>query len=509
MRHLPTQKYSGLTVVLSQPSRQDLHALLTGYAGYVFDRECLSPRTSRFQCDIRTSDTISEGLLPSTRGLLLLGERSCKEWTTKGVYDSYTLNEQRGVPLKNDYRIPVIASYSPQDAVDMQNYEDRLNPHLSAAEAEGVDDKVDGDSSEYEEKKRHGKTSRSNYRHWLRSDTKKILWAIDNPIHTVSSESSWNCKAFPREDEIIRELRSYHNGSLYVDIETDSDYNILCFGLNHSSSRTVYCIPWLRYDYQRAYSAGLTKIIREIVLAMQRCCCVIHNSMFDLFVLAWKYRVLPPRKIWDTMYAQHRIFPEAEKSLGHCLTSWPTIWEPFHKDEGIFMPWNILEEQQLWSYNMKDVYGMRLIHECQMKYIESDEAPAGLSASIEQSNRCIRPFLLMSLQGIKFDDILRQKVITDNDRIMTQYLRALNILTGPTIELLPTSSKSCIRYFHDALGYPVVGRSPKTGAPSLTEVNMWRLKLKQPQNVSIDFCLKFRQKSKESGMLGFEPWIKE
>ncbi len=488
---------------MSQPSRQDIHALLSGYAGHVFNQECLSPRTNRYECDIRTSDTIQEGLLPDTKGVLCLGERSFKEWTRKGIYDSYTLNEQRGTPLLNDFRIPIIASYSPQDCVDIQNYEDRLNPHLS--QGEGMDDEADGDSSEYEEKKRHGRTSRSNYRHWLRKDTQKLLWAIDNPARAISQESRFDLRMFPREEELVETLRSYNGGYLYLDIETDLAYNILCVGLNHSSSNIVFCVPWLRYDYRFAYS-GLAKVIRAIVLAMQRCEVVIHNSMFDLLIKAWKYRIIPPRRIYDTLIGQHRIYPEAEKSLGHSLTSWPDIWEPFHKDEGVFMPWNINEEKQLWTYNMKDVYGMRLVHESQMRYVQSSEAPRGLAASIAQGMRAIRPFLLMTLQGIRFDDDLRQLMLNNNDRLMTQYLRAIKILCGENIDLLPTSSKSCVRYFHDALGYPIVGRSKKTGEPSLNETNMWRLKLKQPQNVNVDFCIKFRQKKKESGMLGFEPW---
>ena len=497
MRHKPTQPYSGLTVVMSQPSRQDIHALLTGYAGVVFNNECLNPYTNRWRCDVRTSDTLSEGLLPETKGLLLLGDRAFHEWTD-GSYKDYTLNEQRGTPLNTRFNTPTLASYSPQDVIDFQDYESRFNKHIT--EHEDRNDDREGD--EFSEKKRHGRTSRSNFRHWLCRDTQKLLGAISRPEITVSKQS-WKIRLYPNSEEIITVLNTSQGQYLYLDIETDSAFNILCVGINFSDSNSVYVIPWLRHTYQKAYS-DIHRIIRSLVLAMQRNTVVIHNAMFDLFIMAWKYRLLPPRHIFDTMICQHRIFPEAEKSLGHCLTAWPTIWEPFHKDEGVFMPHNSIEEQQLWTYNAKDVYGMRLIHEAQMEEIQN--RGAGMESSIKQAMKSIRPFLLMSLQGIEFDDNLRQQIIKDNDILLTNYLRAIKVLVGPNIDLLPTSSKSCIRYFHDALGYPIVGRKTETGAPSLDETNLLKLKLKNPHNVVIDFCIKYRQRVKESGQLNFNPW---
>lgn len=508
MRHLPIQKYSGLTVVLSQPSRQDLHKLLTGYAGdEVFDRESLGPETNRWACDIRTADTIDEGLLPETKGLLLLGDGAFHRWTHED-YKDYTLNEQRGVPLKNKWSLPCISSYSPQDAVDIKDYESEHNPHLQAS-GEDTETGGEGDTEEddYSEKKRHGRTRRSNFRHWLRRDSKKILAAISNPEITTEKRD-WDIRLYPRAEQLCESLDSLQGGFLYLDIETDLAYNCLCIGLNHSSSNIVFCVPLLRYDYKLAYSS-FARVLRSIVGAMRRCTVVIHNSMFDLFVLAWKYRIPPPPRgqIFDTLIAQHRIFPEVEKSLGHCLSAWPSIWEPFHKDEGVFMPWNPLEEQQLWTYNAKDVYGMRLVHEAQMRYVAESNI-SGLASSIEQGMRSIRPFLLMSLQGIKVDDKLRQEKLDHNDKLMTQYLRMTRILTGPEVDLLPTSSKSCVKYFHDILGYPIAGRSAKTGAPSLNETNMWKLKLKASHNVVVDVCVKYRQTKKESGQLNFNPWIK-
>jgi hypothetical protein len=95
IRHKPTLPYSGLTVVLQYPSRNDMHELLTGTAGHLFKNECLRPDVVWQQCDIRTSNTLSDNILPGTKAILLLGHKSMIEWAGRGgvKYDDYSLNE--------------------------------------------------------------------------------------------------------------------------------------------------------------------------------------------------------------------------------------------------------------------------------------------------------------------------------------------------------------------------------------------------------------------------------
>lgn len=488
MEHLPEKEYNGLTVVLSQPSRQDTQALLSGYAGTYFNQECLAPQTSRWRCHIRTADTIDKGLLANTRAILLLGEGALGIWAE--AYKDYTINEQRGCPLSNRWNLPMLCSYAPQDAVDYKNYEATLNPLLSSANEE--DEGESGD--EYDTKKRHGRTSRKNFRFWLKRDTQKIIWSLTNPL----PKHNFEVKIFPMAEEVLEVLLHTKDEDLFYDIETDSDYNISCFGFSFSGSNVVYSVPILRYDYTLAYGKTTYKLIRALVLALNSNCVCIHNSSFDLFIGAWRYGLPFGRRIYDTMYSQHRCFPEAEKSLGHSLSCWPTIWEPFHKDESCFEPNNIEQEKQLWNYNAKDVIAMRLIKDAQLTYARNTP---GLIDSITQSNKCIYSFILNSLFGIRIEDSVRLEYIEENDRLLTQYTRAINILTGSSINILPSSSKSCVRYFHDALEYPIIGRSKKTGEPSLDETNLLRLKLKNPLNATIDFCIKYRQVKKEQGSI--------
>ncbi len=496
MRHLPTKEYCGLTIVLSQPSRQDLNSLLSGYAGIFFNQDCLAPTTSRWRCDIRTADTLSGGLLPGTKGLLLLGERSLHEWSEG--YQDYTINELRGTPLRSKFNIPCLCSYAPQDAVDPQDYENKFNKALlkEQEEKEGS-----GSEDEVNSKKRHGRTRRANYRFFLQRDVKKLLYGMEDAKRTVSR--SYDVNIFPTIQEVLSALAGTKDSYFYLDIETDSAQNMLCFGFSFEGDTTVYTVPIIRYDYKLAYGQDTYKILRALVAAIRNNISVIHNSMFDLYVLATKYSIPFSWNVYDTMLAQHRCFPEAEKSLGHCLSVWPTIWEPFHKDEGIFEPQNLAQEKQLWSYNAKDVAAMKWIKQAQLEHATGIR---GLRESIEQSNSSIYPFLLNTLHGIRFDDVRRQAMISTNDKLMNHYQRAIDYLVGPNMQLLATSSKSCVNYFHNALDYPVVGRSKKTGEAALGETELLKLKQKFPMNVTIDFCIKYRQRKKETGSLNFTPW---
>jgi DNA polymerase I-like protein with 3'-5' exonuclease and polymerase domains len=432
--------------------------------------------------------------------LLLLGDEAFAEWANPAYAKDYSLNEQRGYPLTTPYEgVQAICSYLPQEALDLKDYESKLNPLLSAdtqQTAGAEDDEGEGD----EEVKRHGRTSHSNYFFWLSRDTGKALHACRHAMQP----SKYEVTLAPSSNEIISVLSETHSTSLYLDIETDvDDRNLLCIGLSFGdigSGNRVYVVPFLRWNYAVAYN-DYAKILRAFSVALRRNTIICHNAMFDLGVLAHKYSLPFNDSIYDTMLAQHRCFPEAEKSLGHSLSAWPDIWEPFHKDEGVFPPRNPDQEKQLWNYNAKDVWAMKLIKHAQLTHASKD---AGLLASIGQANRMIRPYIISMLQGMRFRNDIREQTLRENDRLMTHYLRALRTLVGR--ELLPTSPQQCAKYLFEELDYPVQYKTDK-GNPSTGDKAIQKLKLKFPNNAVLDFLLAYRERAKESGQLKFKPWI--
>lgn len=506
MRSLPKFTYKGLTIILSQPSRFDLreHKLLSGAAGAFLNQECLAPYCNTLQCDVRTSDTMSEGLLDGTKAILLLGHRAMLEWTF-GCQD-YSLGEKRGTPLDNKFNLPCIASWTPQDCMDIKDYESKFNEEL-IKEYEEESEKEDAF-----EGKHKGGTSRSNYRFWLITDTQKLLRRLYAPLLDMSrlaSETSRdNIRTYPSSQETIEILRSTKQNNLYLDIECDSLYQINCIGFCFEES-PVFVIPICRYNYTAAYD-NLGEIFQALAIAFRDNTVVCHNTLFDLLILAWKYHIPIGANLYDTMLAWHRCYPEAEKSLGHVMSA--LTWEPYHKDEGNFAPQNAQAERKLWEYNAKDVIGTRLIRREIDSYAKTQP---GLCDSIVQSNECIRPYLINTLIGIHYSREKLEKMVNENDRLCMQYTRIIKILLGEDLYgrifgkskalSLAASPKQCVKYFHDIMGYPVVGKT-KAGEPGLAADNLYKLKLRVPENVVIDLILAYRERAKEAGSLKFNDW---
>lgn len=500
--HSPTLAYCGLTIVLSNPSRLDSEELLSGTGGVYFFNECLKPQFNRWQCDIRLADE-TRPLLPKTKCILVLGEYALRKLTND---KEAQLNAQRGnLNFHFSTGTILIASYNPQDAVDLKDYEGEHNPLANVKFGESESDEGEGD-----EKKRYGKTKRKNYRFWLKQDVAKAVVLTLNegrpPKDYDSSVASYNI--YPDGDSVVKDLLSTKGKILFFDKETDEDLNMLCFAYSWNSTN-ISVVPIVRHDYSKAYS-NTAQILWALALAIRDNTLVAHNGAnFDYFTLAHKYGIPIGIKVYDTMIAQNRCWPEVEKSLGHCISL--MLYEPFHKDEANFAYNSEWSEKQLWTYCGKDVSSMAKLYYAQTAYAK--KIP-GLYDSILDACSYIRPYLLTCLVGIHYDADEMEAVMVENDKLMNHYVKWLEYLIG--VENLkqirgagksdlPSSPKQCVKYFHEFLNYSVVSKTD-TGAPSLAADAMYKLKLKGIDNPVIDIVLAYRTKQKESGSLKFLPW---
>jgi len=483
MRHKPIGKYNGITVVLSNPSRFDKASLLSSTGGWLFS-EFLKP-LSRYQCDIRLKEDKTP-LLNNTKCILLLGQPAMHSWCPNTIYN--TLNELRGTPLSYN-GTPAIASYLPQDAADIKNYEAEFNPQSFVVEDE---------------------SDRKNFGFWLSNDIHRIKLILAH--NGIPQHQKPEYIIYPSSAVIIEILQTHKGETFFIDIETDSELNILCFSFSFGLPY-IYVVPCVNHNYEWAYQA-LPSIVRALGIAMHNNTTVAHNgSKFDFLVLADKYKIPPGLKLYDTLLAMHRCFPEVEKSLGHCCSMW--TWLPFHKDEGGGGYNSEKQAKDLWAYCGKDVYAMVLIKEAIDRYAKTIP---GLSASIKQANDSIRPYLLMTLQGIRYEKHIIDDIWNENDRLMKQYLRMLEILIGKENltkirgsgkSVMPTSNTQCCKYFHEMLGYPVIatGKEKQDGTrnPSLGKKAIFKLRLKF-ENPVLDLIIAYREIAKESSSLKFTPW---
>jgi hypothetical protein len=503
LRNKPRLKYCGLTIIMSNPSRFDTMRLLTANGGTMIDNFCLRPEINSMMCDIRLMEDTSP-LLPDTKAILLLGESAMQKYVPQTLHN--TLNEMRGT-LFSYMGIPTIASYNPQDAVDtFKNYEAENNKF---SKDYTPDDSVSGDDEEEGDVKRHGRTKRANYSFWLRADCKKIKLLLSGfkPTHTPPTY-----RIYPSSDEVINILSTTKGQHLYFDTETDcEDQNLQCFAFSFDGN-TIYSVPVLDYTYHPAYSAYYF-ILKALAIAIRDNTVVAHNGAnFDFFVLAHKYHI-PIVKTYDTMIAMHRCFPDVDKSLGHCVSYW--TWEPFHKDEGSVSYRSKEQMMDQLKYCGKDVYTMYLVKQAIDAYAKTIP---GLEKSISDAMACIRPYLIATLQGIKVNEQLVNKMVNENDRLMVQYNRMIELLIGQDgmrqirsvlrskPGMFAGSNTQCCEYFHNLMGYPVILRSKETNKPALGKKSLYKMALAHDNPVITMICM-YRQIKKETGRLRFLPWV--
>jgi len=494
LRHAPKRSYSGLTICLSFPSRFDKQELLSGNGGYYFNKNCLEPETNRYLSDIRLIDDKSP-LLPDTKCVLLLGEKAHRLYTGA----STTLDENRGSPIIVN-GIPTISSFAPQDAEDMVDHEKRHNPNYETV-AEFMSEYIQAGET-FAEKSRT-RTARRNYAFWLKQDTKKALRIVDNngrlpdellpePVYRI----------YPSSEEVIYDFNNTTGDVLFYDMETDIDtLDMRCFAYMFlSKPNVVKVVPTLNLDYSYAYS-NLPALLLSKARAMRRNRVVAHNgALFDFLILALKYKIAVGADLYDTMITAQRMYPEVEKSLGHCMTL--ASYQGYHKSEGDHTYRTQQQADRLYKYCGKDVYGMALVYLWQMQQLEKD---AGLKHAVLLAQRAIRPYLVQTLFGQKYDEELRSKWVKWNDRRMTILLRIMKALTGDYAEEL-ISPQRCVKYFHGFLGYEVESRTEK-GEPSVDEGALIQFRLKHPDNPVISLLMKYRSLKKETGTLTFKPWI--
>lgn len=503
----PRLTYQGITIILSNPSRFDKLALLSGPAGQVMSDYCLRPEFNIMQCEVRLMEDESP-FLPGTKVAIVCGEAAMHKWLPETKNN--TLNEMRGSPFfsRGVYFIP---TFVPQDAADFKGYEQQLNPLSKDYQPDA--NEYDSDDGEGDVK-RHGKTARRNYAFWLRADIRKAKKIVKNdgklptlpypqPVYHI----------YPSSSVVIEVLNSVVAGSfLWFDMETDyEEANMQCFAFSVDGIN-YYAVPVLDNAYKPAYS-NTHKILQALAIAISKTVVVAHNgACFDYLVLAFKCRIAI-RLGYDSMVAMHRCFPDVEKSLGHAVSLF--TFEKFHKDENSV---GYVTRQQMMdrlSYCGKDVYTMYLVHQEITKYAATIP---GLTDCINVAMASIRPYVTVALQGIRYDPEKVKATMAENDTAMEQYMRICNLLIGSSgmidvrkavkngkVKAFPNSNKQCIEYFHNLLGYPVVARSKKTGQPSLGKLAIFKLALRH-DNPVLRFVIAFRETSKESSKLKFVPW---
>jgi DNA polymerase I-like protein with 3'-5' exonuclease and polymerase domains len=399
------------------------------------------------------------------------------------------------VMTKRTEIVPFIFSYAPQDAEDRADYfsedEDK--------EVEGAEDKSNA--------KTHGKTRRKNWKFWAKADIRKACRIAREGLRQLP-EPKYHL--WPKAEEVIAVLKSAKGCNFYFDIETVEDLRMTCFGFSVDEGQNVYVVPMLQTHVGNTYYYGEEKtylVLHALGCALLCNTVVVHNSMFDLFVTCWRYGLPLGHSVFDSMLAHNRCYIETEKSLGHNISLYTDL--PYHKNEGVFRPWNHSQAEDLYRYNGKDVYALTQLKpalEVEARKLEATE-------SMELANRMVRPYLTATLQGMRYDKPKLEAKAENNEKMLNQIQKVINLIVG--YPLNPRSSQQVAKYLYDKKG---LGIKKPVNDPT-NEKTLLQLMLKQYVNV-VPWILLYRGIAKEGcierdekgvktgigGTLGFLPW---
>lgn len=498
----PSLEYCGLTIILDKPSRFDNpqeNKIIQGWAGTQFD-SFLCP-IIREQCEFRTMDDESS-LRPGTKVVLLLGEESIR-WA--GLNKDNTLNEVRGNVLAElHHGITVIATYAPQDAMDRKDYSS---------------DEEESNGSEGEEAlKRHGITKRRNWKWWMMQDIAKAVRLLnqENVVLDTMDNYGYSRNIYPSILSVTQHLKDSfykikealiisrdYSPHFYLDIETDRNLNITCIGFSFMADKQIYVVPIKNYDNKLAYDAALIRnFIRWLALIMSITTVVTHNGMFDLMVLALRYKIPFPKKTFDTMIAWHRCYPELEKSLGHLISYF--LLRRYHKDDASYDPKNSADQILLMDYNANDVFTMRLIHERMLAELVKRKA---YNSAIFACSM-MRPYLTMMFQGMKLDKEAFIKEYVFLQRKKKIFDRCVGIVAKRPIN--PRSSKQVCKYLYEDLGLNCPNPDEPTNEKTLLKLlASYKTKTGKDTIPSVKLILASRECGKLASSMKFCFWSRD
>lgn len=414
--------------------------------------------------DVRLPDQIGRPFRPDSR-ILALGSAALFALTQDN-----NIHKHRGYCLtyKN---LPLIATYEPIEAWEFR------------------EDEEDDDDSKGDEKD-VARTKRSNYLFWLLADFNKLL----RPRRTVFRIKARQIRPSARAFADWLRARP-QEARLVIDIETRiQDHALDCIGVLDVDTAEAFVFPFYGPNGRTCYANNdVARVWRALFNTLRRCLIIGHNLAFDLAILAGKYNLPLPSRVYDTMLAMHRQFPLVEKSLSHAISFYTSATRN-HK--GDIRP-NTSEANfnQLLLYNADD---LALTADVYLSQLEYHAENAALKSSAELANRLLPVTLLMSLTGIAVDEQRREQVKAEQEQRLIQLNRVVRILSADPL-FNPNSSKQIAAYFYGRLKYPVLELT-ESGAPSTSEKTLYKLQLKQP-NPLIPIIIAYKQLQKSTSML--------
>jgi len=268
---------------------------------------------------------------------------------------------------------------------------------------------------------------------------------------------------------------------LVLDIETIAQKYISCIGFSCHKEEAI-CIPFFYYEGGSLVAYWTPKEEEEIIFKIREVLehpkirVIGQNLLYD-----WQYLErlwnIKPRIYWDTMIAQHLLYPGTPKSLDY-LSSLYCNHHVYWKDETQEWKTSELDAERLWTYNCKDTRATFEIAMEQMGIIKAKNLDELMSDQIDQSLMALE----MMARGCNVD-------IKERNSQAAQLRIELSKLEHLLLEMMPEhlrgpkpwfeSPVQTMTFFYEWLGLPPQIHR-KTLRPTADDTALNRLKLQVP-----------------------------
>jgi len=300
-------------------------------------------------------------------------------------------------------------------------------------------------------------------------------YSLRPELYTYPSYQFQTRPSFPQVRSVLLDLLSVPLSGkelwLAVDIETIVRH-ISCVGIAWSV-REALCIPFMTLDghyWTEEEETELAFLLKEL-LTHPNTKVIGQNFNYDNQHFAKTLGYLP-NLVFDTMIAQHVLFPGIPKALDF-LSSMYCHWHRYWKDE--INDYSRLPENmdQYWTYNCKDVVVTFEVAFVLMATLEHVGRTSQYDFMLRTSKSALRSMLI----GMRIDQKQRSIVAGQLMEAIAEYDALIQSIVGFPLNV--GSPKQMQEYFYGDLRLPIQ-LDKKTKRPTLNAKALGALAEKEP-----------------------------
>jgi len=227
---------------------------------------------------------------------------------------------------------------------------------------------------------------------------------------------------------------------LAFDIECNL-YQMTCIGFAKDANHAY--VMKLRHMKRSKYIRALVLIDRILRSKVKK---IAQNGNFDITYLAYHYRIKVANFWWDTMLAQHCMYPTTPKGLDFLASIYTN--EIYWKSDGKQWRRDDIDWQQFYEYNGKDAANTFEIYEAQKDLL----ALRGVEEIFRAEMNLCYPLVMMELHGMLIDQEVRIKLYDANELLIIKLQKLLDLTLGYPINI--QSPKQVKKLLYETMKLP-------------------------------------------------------